>query len=166
LEYLLNSTASIAKRVQDSTRRRLLKISAYGFAVLALSWTRTVLAKRPVAAFAAESAEATLNTLRGEMDLIASDEIKIVAADIAENGAVVPIKITTGGLKAESISIVASKNPVPLVAKFVLLGHATQGIDTRIKLAASCDIIVVVEAENRCYVARKGIEVTTSSCGA
>jgi sulfur-oxidizing protein SoxY len=161
----VNRSATIAKRMQDLRRRRLLKMFAYGFAVLAPSWARTVFAKRPTAAFAAEPVEATLDALRGQMDLFASDEIKIVVAATAENGAVVPIKITTGALKAASISIVASKNPVPLVAKFVLLGRATQGIDTRIKLAASCDIIVVVEAENRLYVARKAIEVATSGCG-
>jgi sulfur-oxidizing protein SoxY len=134
-------------------------------AVLTPSWTRTVFAKRPVAAFAAVSVEETLNAICGEKSPIASNEIQIVVTDIAGNGAVVPIKITTGALKADSISIVASKNPVPLVAKFVLIGRATQGVDTRIKLADSCDIIVVVEAENRFYVARRVIEAATDGCG-
>jgi len=94
-----------------------------------------------------------------------SDAIRIVAADLAENGAVVPIKVETDLDEVRAISIIASKNPVPLVATFVC-GPRTAGfVATRIKLAESCEVIAVVETGAGCYQAAKSIEVTIGGCG-
>src|ERR1700694_3164162 len=47
-----------------------------------------------------------------------SKEIVIDAPEIAENGAVVPIEITSNIPGTTSIAVLADKNPFPLVGKF------------------------------------------------
>ena len=106
-----------------------------------------------------------MSDLFGDTEIPVSKEIRIAAADLAENGAVVPIKIEAGFQQVSAISIIATKNPVPLVAKFVL-GKTTAGfIATRIKLAESCDVVAVVETPEGIYQARKAIKVTIGGCG-
>src|SRR6188474_1900703 len=47
-----------------------------------------------------------------------SKDILIDAPQIAENGAVVPIEITSNIANTRSIAVVIEKNPFPLAAKF------------------------------------------------
>ncbi len=147
-----------------STRRRglLVAMLATVFAPLlraAQQWPR------PSGAFRAESTDGTLRELFGERVPAPSDAIRIVAADLAENGAVVPFKIETDLEDVRSITIVATKNPVPLVAQFVP-GKTTRGfVATRIKLAESGDVVAVVETAHGLYRAAKHIEVTIGGCG-
>ena len=61
-------------------------------------------------AFEAKDVNSALTGLFGSSDLSASDKIKIKAPDIAENGAVVPISVSTDMGNVESITIVAEKN--------------------------------------------------------
>lgn len=120
---------------------------------------------RPVAAFRADSVAATLAELYPGQQIMDSDDVRVAAADLAENGAVVPIKVTTTLAQVRSISLIASANPVPLVATFVC-GPRTDGfVATRIKLAESCDVVAVVETAHGCYRAQKSIEVTIGGCG-
>lgn len=146
------------------SRRQLLAAFLGGVLAAPLAWA-TALMTRPVAAFRADSVAATLAELYPGRQIRDSDDVRVVAADLAENGAVVPIKVTTDLAEVRSISIIASANPVPLVATFVC-GPRTNGfVATRIKLAESCDVVAVVETANGCYRAQKSIEVTIGGCG-
>ena len=64
-----------------------------------------------------------------------------------------------------TIAIIATKNPVPLVATFVCSPRTRAFVATRIKLAESCDVIAVVETDDGCFRARKAVEVTIGGCG-
>jgi sulfur-oxidizing protein SoxY len=55
-----------------------------------------------------------------------SKDIVITAPDIAENGAVVPIAVTSRIPNTQQISIVAEKNPFPLAATFDVAGGAAR----------------------------------------
>ncbi len=146
-------------------RRRLLQMALVSVLTTPLAWAARVLAGRPVEAFQTETVDQTLHALFGDVTIPISDKIRIAAADLAENGAVVPIKIEIKLDDVEAISIIATKNPIPLVAKFVL-GPTTAGfVATRIKLAASCEVIAVVESADGVFQARKPIEVTIGGCG-
>ncbi len=145
-------------------RRRLLMAIGAMFST-PLAWATRVLAARPIEAFRAEAIDQTLSALYGEAEILNSDKIRIAAADLAENGAVVPIKVEASLRHVRAISIIAIENPIPLVGKFVF-GKATQGfVATRIKLAKSGDVIAVVETADGLYQARKTIEVTIGGCG-
>lgn len=146
------------------SRRQLLAAFIGGLLATPLGWAAALMA-RPVAAFRADTVAATLAELYPGQRIIESDAVRVAAADLAENGAVVPIKVTTELTDLRSISLIASANPVPLVATFVC-GPRTQGfVATRIKLAESCDVVAVVETAQGCYRAQKSIEVTIGGCG-
>jgi len=153
-----------------SKRRVFLKGSlaagAVGVAVGAgLLLPRTVLAAWPKDAFAAKEMSAALNSLLGSDSTEESADIKIKAPDIAENGAVVPITISSDMAGIESISVVAAENPVPLVASFNL-GEGAQGfVSTRIKMGKTGDVISVIKAGGKLYSARKEVKVTLGGCG-
>ncbi|MEW8186961.1 MAG: thiosulfate oxidation carrier protein SoxY, partial [Candidatus Thiodiazotropha endolucinida] len=89
----------------------------------------------------------------------------VKAPDIAENGAVVPITVETGMEGVESISIIASNNPVPLVANFVMGTGATGFVSTRIKMGKTGDVLGVVKAGGKLHSAKKEVKVTIGGCG-
>ena len=123
-----------------------------------------VLAAWPKAAFEATTVDDALNGLYGSKDLTGSDQIKIKAPDIAENGAVVPISVTTD-LAADTISIIAEKNASPLAASFIL-GSDTEGfVSTRIKMGKTASVIAVVKSGDKLFSTGKEVKVTIGGCG-
>jgi len=153
----------------DMKRRIFLKGSlasgALGIALGAgLLTPQSVLAAWNKDAFSAKKAEDAIGTLLGNAVTEASDAVEIKAPDIAENGAVVPVTVSTT-LAAESISILAADNPMPLTSTFVL-GEGAEGfISTRIKMSKTSDVIAVVKAGGKLYSARKSVKVTIGGCG-
>lgn len=151
-------------------RRTFLKGSVAAGAVSAavgagLLTPRMVLAAWPTAAFEAGSVDSALDALAGAHQLEGSDKISIRAPDIAENGAVVPVSVTTTIAGAESISILAEKNAAPLTASFNL-GPNTEGyVSTRIKMGKTSSVIAVVKAGGKLYSTGKEVKVTIGGCG-
>jgi sulfur-oxidizing protein SoxY len=124
-----------------------------------------VLAAWNKAAFESKELPAALNALLGTSDMTESADIKVKAPDIAENGAVVPITIDTSIEGVESIAIIASNNPVPLVANFIMGPGAAGFVSTRIKMGKTGDVIGVVKAGGKLYSAKKEVKVTIGGCG-
>ncbi|WP_354671178.1 thiosulfate oxidation carrier protein SoxY [Thiohalobacter sp. IOR34] len=151
-------------------RRTLLKgtLAAGAVSIAAgsgLLTPRTVMAAWPKDAFTATSVDAALNALFGSSALEGSDKIKIKAPDIAENGAVVPVSVSTSIDGIESISIVAEKNANPLTSSYTL-GPGTAGyIATRIKMGKTSSVIAVVKAGGKLYSTGKEVKVTIGGCG-
>ena len=85
--------------------------------------------------------------------------------EIAENGAVVPIGITSNVPKTESIAILIEKNPNLLAAVFDIPAGTDATISTRVKMAQSSNIYALVKADGKYYVAAKDIKVTLGGCG-
>jgi sulfur-oxidizing protein SoxY len=143
-----------------------LAASALGVAVGAgLLTPREVLAAWNETAMTAKKTPEALNALFGTDKTDESAEIKIKAPDIAENGAVVPITVSTGMAGITTISILAENNPVPMVATFDL-GEGAEGfVSTRIKMGKSGDVIAVVKAGDKLLSARKPVKVTIGGCG-
>ncbi len=151
-------------------RRTLLKSTvATGTIAIAISagllTPQAVLAAWPKAAFNAKSVGDALNTLMGAKDAVASKDIQVDAPDIAENGAVVSISIKTSIANAEQISILVKENSLPLAASYVLSPDTEGYITGRIKMAKTSDIIAVVKAGNKLYMAKKSVKVTLGGCG-
>ena len=121
---------------------------------------------RPREAFRSEELDASIKALFGDQKITPSDKIKIVAAELAENGAVVPVKVETEFQQARQIALFASKNPIPLLAQFSFMPRIKPFVATRVKLAESSEIIAIVETENGLYQASRHVEVTIGGCGA
>jgi len=125
---------------------------------------RAVLAAWPKSAFESKSVPDALSGL-GISTTAPSGDITIKAPDIAENGAVVPVTVTTSIAGVSSISILAEKNGNPLTSTFSLKGSAQGFVATRIKMQKTSAIIAVVKAGGKAYSARKEVKVTIGGCG-
>jgi len=88
---------------------------------------------------------------------------QLLVPDIAENGKVVPIEIIADFPNVESITILSEKNPRPLVAQF---NFKVRGwVKTRIKMAGTGNVTVVVKADNKLYKTSRQVKVTIGGCG-
>lgn len=124
-----------------------------------------VLAAWPKAAFDAEKVEDAIKGLGASGAPTESADIKIKAPDIAENGAVVPVTISTEMAGVESISLIADKNPRPLIASNVLGEGALPYVATRIKMGKTGNVVALVKAGGKLYSAKKQVKVTIGGCG-
>ena len=124
-----------------------------------------VLAAWPKGAFDAKNVQDALSGLMGSAATSPSGDIKIKAPDIAENGAVVPVSVTTSIAGISSIAILAEKNGLPLAANFEMASNAKGYVSTRIKMGKTSDVIAVVKAGGKAYSARKNVKVTIGGCG-
>ena len=154
-----------------SMKRRIflkgsLATGAVGMAVsTGILTPRVSLAAWSKAAFEATDVNGGVSALFGSSGMDKSDKIKIKAPDIAENGAVVPVSVTTGIDGVSSISIFADKNATPLTADFQL-GPGTEGyVSTRIKMGKTANVIAVVKAGDKLYSSSKEVKVTIGGCG-
>jgi sulfur-oxidizing protein SoxY len=94
-----------------------------------------------------------------------SAEIAINAPDIAENGAVVPVGVSSKLGKTESIAILVEKNPNALAASFDIPAGTEANVTTRVKMGQSSNVHAVVKADGKFYVATKEVKVTLGGCG-
>lgn len=140
--------------------------STVGIAVGAgLLTPQAVLAAWPKAAFEAKNVNDALTSAVGSADTADSGDVKIKAPDIAENGAVVPITVSSSISGAESISLLAEANGSPLVATFVMGAGAQAFASTRIKMGKTGNVVAVVKAGGKLFKAQKSVKVTIGGCG-
>lgn len=153
----------------NALRRNVLK-SAAGAGTVAVAVAAgllrptQVMAAAPRSAFEAKNVGDALKGM-GLPALVESKDITIKSPDIAENGAVVPVEVTSGIAGTTAIAIIAEKNATPLVADFDLTGGALGFVSTRIKMGQTALIRVVVTAGGKSYTAAKEVKVTVGGCG-
>src|ERR1700720_1264278 len=117
------------------------------------------------AAFDTHNLAETMKALGGGDPAQSKDIVFFQTPEIAENGAVVPIGITSNVPKTESIAILIEKNPNLLAAVFDIPAGTDPTISTRVKMAQSSNIYALVRADGKYYVAVKDIKVTLGGCG-
>jgi len=115
-------------------------------------------------AFGAKTAGDALKSL-GIGSAAPSKEVTIEAPEIAENGAVVPIEITSNVPGTNALVVVIDKNPFPLIARFDFKENALPFVKLNVKMGETSDIRVVAEAAGKHYVATKEVKVTIGGCG-
>lgn len=116
------------------------------------------------AAFQAKNVADALKAL-GATGSPTSGEIAIIAPDIAENGAVVPVGIKSNLPKTEFMALLVEKNPSMLAGAYDILPGAHADVNMRIKMGQSSDVYAVVRADGKYYIAKKEIKVTIGGCG-
>jgi sulfur-oxidizing protein SoxY len=145
--------------------KRSLAVSAVGVAASAgLLAPGQVLAAYPKAAFQAKDTSGALNSVLGSDSYSESADIKIKAPDIAENGSVVPVTVSTDMSGVESVTLLADANNTPLLGSFDL-SNAEPYISTRIKMGKTGNVVAVVKADGKLYSAKKEVKVTIGGCG-
>ena len=154
----------------DQTRRNVLKAGG-GASMLALLAAVGML--RPDAALAADANQKAFDAknLKDAFDALGaggrveSADIAMTAPEIAENGAVVPVGAVSKIPGTESIAILIANNPNPLAANFDIPAGTEPGVMTRVKLAQTSEVHVLVKAQGKFYVTKKEIKVTIGGCG-
>ena len=153
----------------NALRRNVLKgatgAGAVAVAVAAGLVTPTrVLAVSPRSAFESKNVADAMKNM-GVSNPTDSKDITIKAPDIAENGAVVPVEVTSNIAGTSGIAIIAEKNATPLVAEFDFAGGAQGYISTRIKMGSTSLVRAIVNAGGKSYTATKEVKVTIGGCG-
>ena len=120
--------------------------------------------KYPEEAFKQKGEADAIKTLYGRI-AEASDKVKMDAPEIAENGAVVPISVTTTLAEVTSISFLVSENPNALIAFYKIPSGTVPSVANRIKMAKTSNVIVIVDAGGKLYSATKEVKVTVGGCG-
>lgn len=116
------------------------------------------------AAFEAKDMAGAMGGVGGEA-AAASADITVKAPDIAENGAVVPVEVSSKIVGTDRIGLISEKNGFPLIADFKLMNGAEGFVSTRIKMGATSNVIAVVHAGGKAYKAHKEVKVTIGGCG-
>ena len=116
------------------------------------------------AAFQSKGIADTLKAL-GAASAAESQDLVITAADIAENGAVVPVAVRSKVPKTDMIALLVDKNPNALAGAYDLLDGAEPEIGMRIKMGQSSDVVALARADGKYYMTRKEIKVTLGGCG-
>lgn len=91
--------------------------------------------------------------------------MKLDAPEIAENGAVVPISVSSTLADVTSISILVADNPNALAASYKIPPGTMPNVANRIKMAKTTNVVAVVEAGGKLYSTTKEVKVTVGGCG-
>jgi sulfur-oxidizing protein SoxY len=155
-----------------SVTRRLILEGAASIALVGLGAISfpipTVLAaandRYPEAAFKQKDFNEAIKLLYGRI-AEQTDKIKLDAPEIAENGAVVPVSVTTTLDDVTSISFVVPENPNPLAAYYRLPPGTMPSVANRLKMAKTSNVIAIVEAAGKLYSTTREVKVTIGGCG-
>ena len=151
-------------------RRKFVKTATFVGAAVTIAGGGILIPQRALgayaqAAFAARDVDGALVGSLGSAEHTPSDEIKLKAPDIAENGAVVPVTVSSTLGNVTAISIIAAANPGPLTSTYMLSSASEAFISTRIRMAKTSDVIAVLKADGKLYSATKEVKVTIGGCG-
>jgi len=94
-----------------------------------------------------------------------SEQVSVVSPDIAENGAVVPVGVTSQLANTTEIYLIVEKNPTPLSCAFFIPAGTAADVQTRLKMGQSTNVVAVVKADGKLFSATKETKVTLGGCG-
>jgi len=147
-------------------RRRFLQLGALLAATAVLPMKLWAAIARPQAAFHATALDGAFEAIGGVPE--DHDGIIFTTPDIAENGAVVPVRVEVDAASLPNVSkvyILVELNPNPLAAMFTLPEGTETYIETRVKVSQTCNLYAVVEADGKLYKTAKETKVTLGGCG-
>lgn len=152
-----------------STRRNFLKSSisaafTWLTAVSAFSIFRDADAGLLGKAFLETETKEVLKEIYPGLSRVNSDKVLLTVPALAENGAIVPISVTSTLRNVESIAVIVEKNPRPLAAQFRISPDAETWLSTRIRMAKSGRVLAVVKAGDTLYTSQQSVSVTVGGC--
>lgn len=152
----------------DLARRNALKM----FSIVSIATAGSVIGF-PMKAFAAEwkasnfEAKGLENALKelGVDSYTMSPDVVVSSAEIAENGAVVPVSISSAIPNTEYMAVLIEKNPNPLSVAFNIPAGTEAAFTTRVKMGETSNIYALVKANGKWFAASKEVKVTLGGCG-
>ena len=149
----------------DTTRRATLRLLALlGIAGMAGSARAASDDGWPAEAFHQKTPDAAIKLLYGK-PFEASDKVTLDVPEIAENGAVVPVSVSSSLPGVTAISIIVPENPFALAATYKFADGTAASIGCRLKMAKTSNVIAIVESGGKLYSTSKEVKVTLGGCG-
>lgn len=140
--------------------RRVGAVASLGFA--ALPGARAV-SIDPAAAFAAQSFAEAIGALGGAPT--PSALITLTTPKVADNGAFVPITVSSALRGTREILLLVEGNPQPVAARFTIPAGTEPYVATRIRMAGDGTVYAAVRTDDGLYAAAQAISVTVGGCG-
>lgn len=157
-----DGTASLA--IPRPSRRDLVGLlTLLGLGALA-GQARAAAPGWPEKAFQQKTQDDAVKQLYGK-PLEASDKVTLDVPEIAENGAVVPVSVSSTLPNVTRISILVPENPFTLAATYRMGEGTMPSIGCRLKMAKTSNVVAIVEADGKLYSATKEVKVTLGGCG-
>jgi sulfur-oxidizing protein SoxY len=153
----------------NNQRRQVLKAGS-GAALLSILAAAGIispsmaLADWNKSAFDAKSMADTLKAL-GASSTAESKDVQVTGPDIAENGAVVPVGVSSSLPNVTMVAILIEKNPNALAASFILPEGTEANVQTRVKMGQTSNVYALVKSDGKFFMATKEIKVTLGGCG-
>jgi sulfur-oxidizing protein SoxY len=94
-----------------------------------------------------------------------SAQITLDAPALADNGAVVPITVTSTLPGTREIMLLVNGNPQPVAARFTIPAGTEAYVATRIRMAGNGTVYAAVRTQDGLFAAARAIEVTVGGCG-
>lgn len=133
--------------------------------IIALSAIPFKLLARSATAFKATATKDVYKELFGDLPMVGSSDIELKIPDIAENGAVVPVSVSTSIANVEAIYVIIEQNPNPLSASFMMTPLSVPEISIRVKMGKSSMVQALVKTADKVYMTGQEVKVTIGGCG-
>ena len=149
------------------TRREMLTTSATVAGLLATAGLvpATAHAAWTQPAFEAKSLAEAAKALGGGAP-VESKDVVVSGPDIAENGAVVPVGVSTSLPGVKRLALMVEKNPNTLAAVFDVSDAVDANFNTRVKMGQSSNVYAVAfMGDGKVLFAQKEVKVTLGGCG-
>jgi sulfur-oxidizing protein SoxY len=143
--------------------RRFAWLSA--LAMVAALPGKVAFANRLQRYFATETFQQTLQQLFQDRIRSDSNLLQLDLPEIAENGAVVPLRINGSLSGIQKLYILVEKNPAPLAAEVQFSDSVSLPLSFRIKMAESCPVRVIAEINGELLQTQKWVRVIQGGCG-
>ena len=153
-----------------NNQRRNVRKSGSGAALLTVLAAAGIikpgmaLAEWNKAAFDAKSMADTLKAM-GVGSPADSKDVQVTGPDIAENGAVVPVGVSSTLPNVTMVAILIEKNPNALAATFTLSEGTEANVQTRVKMGQTSNVYALVKSDGKYFMATKENKVTLGGCG-
>lgn len=153
----------------DLGRRKALSTGGIGLLALlagvGLLRPGQALAEWNQQAFTSKALDEAMSSLGAHNPEENSVFIRLTVPEIAENGSVVPVAISSSLSNVEQIAIMVDKNPNVLAAVFNIPQGTSPEVTTRVKMAKTSHVVALVKADGKFYRTSKEVKVTAGGCG-
>lgn len=145
-------------------RREFIKLMSGAFALVLIAPINLLAASWNKSAFETSKLNEAEKNL-GINNKKLSQDILITAPDKAENGAIVQLEVTSNIPNIQAIYVLVEKNPTPLIAHYKFANGAEPFIVTRIKMAETSDVHIVVKSGEQYFTNSRNVIVLENGCG-
>ena len=95
---------------------------------------------------------------------VTEGKVKLKAPDIAENGAVIPVTVSSK-LAGRTVAIFQEANPGRAVAVYTVPANGVIDYSLRIRMQKTAKVTAIVDVDGKLYSAVKTVKVTIGGCG-